>query len=464
MRQGGNVVWALDVTDPPDDTHPNGRNAALPYPGYLWEFPCEADSNRCNGTGGYDYRDYMGETWSDPIVTRIRVKNGADDNGGVGYDRWVAIFGAGYHQEADPNHLGYDATLDKDTSRKGRAVFVIDMQTGEPIAMKRFDHSPMDGDPRMLFGFAAAPAVFDLDFDGYADIVYFGDLGGNLYKWVIEDFADLPSNDADLDQSGWVWVRLFEADHCSFAAEGASCPTDHYKSLFFPPTGALVNGVLWLAFGSGERSALDFPGYPGTTRENNRFYVLKDMDPLERHGAAVVASARFDDFPGSTDLALAGPPEQCNHPAEPAVGYYLDAVDSEKFVTNSVIFFGNVFTLSFMPDLAGDACSSGGNSFLYGFDLFCAEGVFTEDDGAGGMRPVRHFDVGPGVPNRPRVSVGPIETPPCDGDECDPCQGPDCEPKCENKVVVITSDGETYSDSPTDECPSGIRLNSWRDF
>ena len=31
-------------------------------------------------------------------------------------------------------------------------------------------------------------------------------------------------------------------------------------------------------------------------------------------------------------------------------------------------------------------------------------------------------------------------------------------------VVVITSDGSAFSDSPTDECPSGINVQSWRDF
>ena len=61
------------------------------------------------------------------------------------------------------------------------------------------------------------------------------------------------------------------------------------------------------------------------------------------------------------------------------------------------------------------------------------------------------------------MSVGPVESEPCEGDECD-CEGDECEDECENKVVVITSDGTAFSDSPTNECPSGIRLNSWRDF
>ena len=39
----------------------------------------------------------------------------------------------------------------------------------------------------MHYAFAATPAVYDLDFDGYADVVYAVDLGGNVWKWVITD-------------------------------------------------------------------------------------------------------------------------------------------------------------------------------------------------------------------------------------------------------------------------------------
>ncbi len=467
LRQGGEVIYALDVTDPPTASNPNGLDPSIPYPGYLWEFPCEANVARCKGGGDYDYSEYMGETWSDPIITKIKVRLGSDDNEGLGYERWVAIVGAGYHEEGDPNDsTNYDGSFDGDTSRKGRAVFVIDVATGIPLAMKRFSHNPFKGEMAMRYAVTATPAVFDVDFDGFADVVYFTDLGGNMFKWVISDLAKMPTNDADLDQPDWDWVHLFQADHCSFAIEGASCPEDHYRSFFFPPTGAMVHGTLWLAVGSGERHNLRFAGYPDSDRENNRFYVMKDVDPLEEQDLGPVVGPRYTDLPSSDDFVLAGDPESCAVPAEPAIGYYVDAEDSEKFITNSVIFFGTVFSLSFIPEESGDPCKSGGTAYLYGFDLFCGEGVFVEDAGTPSEEKRRVYEIGDGVPNRPRVSVGPIKSKDCTGEECDPCEGPDCdnEPECENKVVVITSDGTAFSDSPTNKCPSGIRLNSWRDF
>ncbi|MFP6639571.1 MAG: PilC/PilY family type IV pilus protein, partial [Myxococcota bacterium] len=468
MRQGGRVMWALDVTDPPDASHPQGLDASLPYPGYLWEFPCEAAADlKCTGGGSHSYSEYMGETWSDPIITRIRASVGGDDNSGKGYDRWVAIFGAGYAEESDPNvSLEYDSSSDSGTSRAGRAVFVVDIKTGDLIAMKRFSHDVSQGDPRMQFSLAATPAVFDLDFDGYADVVYLGDLGGNLWKWVIKDLATLPGSgamvaDAQLDQPTWPWIRLMEADHCEFdGANPTNCPVDHYRSFFFPPTGALIHGTLWLAFGTGERNQLDFEGYSGTDQENNRFYVLKDRDPWETTGMPPASEARYNDFAGSTDFVPVDVATTCNYPDAPEIGFYIEAVDSEKFITNSSIFFGDVYTLSFIPDQESDPCTAGGDSQLYGFDLRCAEGAFTSQS-TGSSEIARQIEIGGGVPNRPRVSVGPSSS------GASSCSGEGCENEedagCRNMVVVITSDGTAYSDAPNTDCPTGVQLESWRD-
>ena len=55
--------------------------------------------------------------------------------------------------------------------------------------------------PDMRFAFAATPAVIDLDFDGYADLVYAADLGGNLWKWVITaDVLDPINGTGDIQQ------------------------------------------------------------------------------------------------------------------------------------------------------------------------------------------------------------------------------------------------------------------------
>jgi type IV pilus assembly protein PilY1 len=80
LRQGGRAYYALDVTDP----------STGGYPGYLWEFPAE-DAPAAT-------RDAVGETWGQPIITKVQV-----ELGGVPHERWVAIVTGGYHPSGDPN-------------------------------------------------------------------------------------------------------------------------------------------------------------------------------------------------------------------------------------------------------------------------------------------------------------------------------------------------------------------------
>ncbi|MHC4506821.1 MAG: pilus assembly protein, partial [Planctomycetota bacterium] len=261
MRQGGRAVWALDVTNP------NGEEPAGPvYPGYLWEFPCERSA--CDA-----WRPYMGETWSQPVITRVKATvECGDENGWSGcgtYDRWVAIFGAGYDASGDPNMPHdtdgtvvageYDPGTDADTKLAGRALFMVDVATGEVLGAKRFEYDgtagdPTDGEPRMQYAIASEPAVFDLDFDGYADAVYVGDLGGNLWKWVIHPPAEdhILGSSGDDHQGRWKFLKILTAESCT------SCSPKHYKSFFYPPTGAVLGQHLWLALGSGERNDLDY--------------------------------------------------------------------------------------------------------------------------------------------------------------------------------------------------------------
>jgi hypothetical protein len=79
---------------------------------------------------------------SKPVITRVRVKSdsGSDPRG---YERWVAIFGAGYGANGwgDPHHPNYrwdDANTD-DTYRYGRGIYMVDITTGEILAFKRWD-------------------------------------------------------------------------------------------------------------------------------------------------------------------------------------------------------------------------------------------------------------------------------------------------------------------------------------
>ncbi|MEZ4291686.1 MAG: hypothetical protein R3E53_14570 [Myxococcota bacterium] len=58
--------------------------------------------------------------------------------------------------------------------------------------MKRYDALATDAQADMDYAVSSTPAVLDLNYDGFADIVYVGDLGGQVFKWVIRDIGEGP--------------------------------------------------------------------------------------------------------------------------------------------------------------------------------------------------------------------------------------------------------------------------------
>jgi type IV pilus assembly protein PilY1 len=487
MREGGRTVYALDVTNPPDTADPSGVTGGPAYPGYMWEFPCESTNSQCTGSGlpgSRTYANYMGDTWSEPVITRVKVRVNCTDSPPTicpRYDRWVAIFGAGYDPNGDPNlpHTTtgnvYDESNTTGTSREGRALFMIDIKTGKVLGMKRYDNLSTLGVPDMKYAFAATPAVFDLDFDGYADVVYAADLGGNVWKWVITaDVLDPINGTGDVTHNStndtWPFVKLFSAASCQ-SADGCTA-NPHYRSFFFPPTGALVGQSLWLAVGSGERNALSFIGT--LDAQKNRFYVFKDNDPLERELTGSTSTPRYTDAGSSSDFVdadtLTG---SCNPPPSPAVGFYVTGANGEKFITESTIFFGTVLATSYLPTTSTDPCEVGGEAFLYGFKLKCGEGIFPPDP-SDPTTPVRSVSIGGGLPNRPRVSVGPVSAD-RNGDGVvdakdygtvdtngDGVVDDKDKPKCRDMAVVITSEGSAFMQCPGGRPDSGVHTKSWR--
>lgn len=456
LRDGGRSLYALDITDPD----------ASNYPGYLWDFPCQDCASAINdetddpiATGGPTPKQLMGLTWSEPVITRVRVA--VQGNPAVaGHERWVAIVGAGYDPCGNPNDPAYYQTAasaacdaaDADKYSRGRAILMIDITTGELLGIKAFHTSDVStnggqvGYDEMKYAFASQPAVFDVNFDGYGDVVYIGDLGGNLWKWVISPVGDDPINnsltDNSLGQPDWPFELFFRAEH----SNGASPPTSttHFQSFFFPPTAAKKGSSLVLAWGAGERVAPESGVVDADDTNNNHYYVVKDTDPFHKTGLATTLTEAelipIEDVDGGI--------KSCSDVAN-AKGYFLTARDTEKFITNSVIFLGEVITASFLPAPPGsDPCEASGQSFLYRFGLACGAGSYPTNPGT--AADTRRKAIGGGLPTRPRVSLGDLNTGGGGGG-------------CANKVVLITSDGGIENDCPGPLPTSGINIRTWRE-
>lgn len=438
MRQGGKQLFALDITDPARSSSASCPNSRSPsdtgYPCYLWEFPRE----NALATD----KAIMGETWSEPIVTKIKLRVNLNDNGGKGFDRWVAIFGTGYDKSSNPNDKANYSAL----SLAGRALVIVDVQTGEVIAKKEFDpigtalpttdpstvaYNASSPERSMHYAFAATPSVYDLDFDGYADVIYAVDLGGNIWKWVIKNVGwdSVNSAVADYDQNAyWTFGKWFSAPSYLNTATGQRW----WKSFFFPPTAVLKNGKLWVALGSGERANLAFVGNSGTTADNNRFYSVLDTDPLWAGGPSTVLQ--------ESDLLDVTSASGCPV-VSPSSGFFFTADEAEKFITPSETFSYFVLTASYIPTGASTPCTSGGSARIYGFRITCGEGLFTGPSSATSAND-RSVDIGSGLPTAPQITIttdpngqSSIVVNNQNGDLIDPsrpqCTTPPCPPACD---------------------------------
>jgi type IV pilus assembly protein PilY1 len=411
LRQGGNAYYAMDVTNPSSGS----------YPGYLWEFPRENASAAIKNT--------MGQTWGTPILTRVKVVIS-----GQPYERWVAIVSGGYAPNGDPNDsLNYSAT-----ATNGRAIYIVDVATGQILGEKKFQPLLItDPQSQMRYAIPSTPAVYDLDGDDFADVIYVGDLGGNVWKWVVSydpannNYGVDPINSSgSVSQPNWKFTQFFKTSPTPGGLLGLVLGSvTYYKSIFFPPAATFRNGSLWLAFATGERANLAKPGDTTTTNENNRFYSLIDADPLERNGTSstLAEDTLYDATDNGTCASLSG-----------YNGYFFKARDGEKFITNVDIFAYQVIAASFTPaSTTSDPCSSAGSATLYVFRVYCGEGYFGGTDAN-----ARRLEMGAGMPTDPRVTVSPSGT----------------------RVIITQQDGEIENGEGPPIDPDKISQLYWREI
>ncbi|MBW2281687.1 MAG: hypothetical protein JRG82_13180 [Deltaproteobacteria bacterium] len=376
-RKGGSGYLALDVTDPSAVAGTHG-----PYPKLLWELD--------------DPNEPFGESWSQMIITRVKVEGGvgsgdhcgADDGDGDCKEQWVGIIGAGYNRTGDPNLLSYIGDPNSvGWTNEGRGIYIINLEDGSVVSKFTYDRADAVASG-LTDAVASTPAVLDLDFDGFADVVYVGDLGGWMWKW---DLSTVGTDSADADSliDSWPVGPFFQDDGQDLGA-GAN----HWRSVFFPPSATMIDGELTLSFGSGERTNLPYPGVAGVD-ENNRFVVIQDPNPT---GPGSIPTTPYT-IADVTDVTATGIDTD---PTD--LGFFISARDGEKFVTDHITFQGFLITTTYAVEDTGDPCNAGGSSFVYIFDLATGAGFFGSDDSPEASD--RSLSLGGGIPSSPAISVG----------------------------------------------------------
>lgn len=257
MGRGGRGVYALDVT-------------VRSNPKMLWYI-------KGGETPGFAK---LGQTWSTPIKTKIRIGTTITD---------VLIFGGGY----DTNQ---DNVRELSADSMGNAIYVVNAKTGALIwsaSNETANASASQGHrtlSKMLYSIPANLRVIDLqtaptgvlvsDPDKLADQIFVGDMGGQVWRFHINNGqtgANLIS--AGGSSSDGVFANVLPSNYSSLDLLGKRT---NLRRFYNEPDVALLNsnGKLSLSvnIGSGWR------GHPLNTDALDRFYSLRTSNLTDPSG------------------------------------------------------------------------------------------------------------------------------------------------------------------------------------
>lgn len=155
LRMGGESYYALDVLNPKK-------------PKLLFRV-------------GSDQSNYsrMGQSWSKPILANIRHNN---------VIKRVMIVGGGY----DVRYESPTFTLTGSDTAKGNAVYIIDAKTGERLWWAS-NTGANTNNINMKHSIVSRVSAIDRNADGLIDHLYFGDLGGQVFRVDLNNAVGTPT-------------------------------------------------------------------------------------------------------------------------------------------------------------------------------------------------------------------------------------------------------------------------------
>ncbi|WP_314295862.1 hypothetical protein [Acinetobacter schindleri] len=165
MRMGGRSYYALDLTN-------------IDKPSIKFRID-PAASTVYSVSNTYTNTDLakMGQSWSKPLIANVQWK---------GKRRLVMFVGGGY----DPGYESFKYVQDAESNTQntatgtgkgiGAGVFMFDANTGEPL-WSTYDSSGGDKD-KLKYSIVSQIKGIDREGDGDIDHLYFGDLGGQVFR------------------------------------------------------------------------------------------------------------------------------------------------------------------------------------------------------------------------------------------------------------------------------------------
>ena len=346
MRRGGNNIYALDVTD---------RN----NPELKWILKGDLDNNHQldSRTTNPDFNE-LGQTWSAPLLARVNWN---------GTERQVLLFGAGYDVDTDTQATTLSG------SDIGNAIYMVDAETGAKLwtaSSRGYANLSVSG---MSYAIAADLALMDINQDGLLDFFYAADVGGQLFRFDIDE--------ANTGASNFATGGMIAQISLQTAAES--------RRFFEAPVVSIGRNSEYLniAIGSGLRHT------PQSTTINDRMYVIRDPNvfetPANYNYAIRGGSPSYIDettlYDATSNLVQQGTSTQQQTALtslENGNGWYIRLEDSgEKILGKASIFNGILLFSSYTPapsTTANCAPPPGVNNF-YAVNIENASSVFNLD-------------------------------------------------------------------------------------
>lgn len=317
MRRGGYSYYAMNVTN-------------LNSPRILWQID--------RGDPGFQR---LGQTWSQPTLTQVMVG---------GERRAVLVFGGGYSEDDHDRKQGQARSNNQDAM--GNMIYVVDALTGSLLwSAGRTGvgaHHTTVAD--MSYAVPSGIAVVDRSFDGVADHLYFGDMGGQIWR-------------VDLDDE-----NVTESTVHKLANLAGGGPANN-RRFYNAPAIAYVkdeqgNENLYVTIGSGYRA------HPLDESVNDYFFAIKDSTAMLGVAPTTINFNNLTTLTGTSVVDGSGN------------GWKLPLPDDgEKVTASSTVFSDHVFFTTYQPggdQLDENPCAVRmGTSFLYVVDLVTgAAGTF----------------------------------------------------------------------------------------
>lgn len=331
MRRGGRSYYALNAT-----------NRAAPKA--MWKIS--------GGSG--DFAE-LGQSWSTPVKSKINIDGTVKD---------VLFIGGGYDTSQDDADTRSDDTM-------GRALYIVDALTGDRLWWAGPGGSGADLElSAMKYSMPASPKILDINNDGLADQVYIGDMGGQVWRFDMNNGNAV----ATLGTGGSI-------------AEFAGSTITDARRFFHTPDLSISRywgkRYLTLLIGSG------YQAHPLNKAINDRVYMIRIPSifgaPRDGSGDVSYTTLAESDLMDITDNIIGEGDEDEKLAAETTLasksGWMLTLDNSgEKMLSSGLVVDGVATVTTYEPAAALSACApSIGRSRLYTVSL---------RDG----KPVRNYD------------------------------------------------------------------------